>query len=205
MVSNNFWKDKEADPQFEDEVLHRLLENKPKEQPGLRLLLKQYYRSIVLNVIFLTITLLLYFVKPVVDLLLPVSIIASCFIYILNHITTASKKINQTLDMSLDLKTTLTRTIDINNKINNWFCRINSWVLTTSFVGGFLLGLLMSDWTIAKMLDRPLIILILVVLATGFYFLTKTRYFSSMHHTLNPSYFKAKQQLEAQLRILNET
>lgn len=205
MASENFWKDNSTqDPQFEGQALHELLDQKPNEKPAIGLLLRQYYRSIALNITFLFLTLLLYLVKPIPDLLLPIGIISSCFIYILYHVLIATRNINQTIDMSLDLKSTLKKTLEINQHIIDGFCRLNSWILTSSFIGGFLLGLLLSDWTLLKMIDKPIVIVIGAGLTTGFYFLTKSSGFASIQQSLNPSYHRAKNRLEEQLKALED-
>lgn len=206
MASENFWKDSDwtEDPQFGANALKELLDHEPSEKPAIGRLLKQYYRSIFLNLFFLLLTLLMYVIRPIPDMLLPIGIISCCFLYMLYHVVIAARNINQTVDMSLDLKSTIKRTLEINKKATKRMTRVNSMIMTSSFIGGFLLGLLMSDWTIVKMTEKPVVLLIGGALAIGFYFLTKNHRFSGFQKMLNPSYFKAKEQLEAQLKALEE-
>ena len=118
MASENFWKDNywTEDPQFGSQALHELLDQTEDQKPAVGLLLKQYYRSIALNLFFLLVTLLMYVIKPIPDMFLPIGIIACCFLYMLYHVVIAARDINQTIDMSLDLKSMITATLQINKK-----------------------------------------------------------------------------------------
>jgi len=92
--------------------------------------------------------------------------------------------------------------LDYNKRVYKNQCRYQSLLVTASFVGGFFLGLAVQGWTIEKLEKHPIVLVVLLILATGFYFLSKTKSFKSLHRLLNPGYIKAKKQLEDQLRVL---
>jgi|GEM_PF-4132358 len=170
---------------------------------NVKTLFNTYYKSIFLNSFFLASVWLVYFYKPTLEVLFPVLLISACFAIII--INVAWQLINEKpIDTSKDLKTVLTKTLAFNTEIYKRQCRYNSFILTSSFLGGFLLGIVLQGWTFQKFIDKPIIIPIIVLLTLGFHFLAKTKLLKKVNSALNPKYHKAKAFLEEQLKYLEE-
>ena len=172
-------------------------------QKGIRKLFLNYYKSIGLNLSFLIITVSLYFFRPIPDILLPIFIISSCFIYLL--ITVVLHLLGrEKLDPTLSLKVLLESTLAFNKKIHRNVCAYQSYIFSASFLGGFLMGIILQGWTLEKIIAEPIVLSILGVGTIGAYFLSKSTNFAQFNRSMNPGYVKAKKYLEEQLDALKE-
>lgn len=208
MESKTFWKDDDwaADPQFEEAALAKLLDHKPAEtgRKSIAAMLRQYRRSMLLNAFFLLLTAGIYLYTPKPDLLLPIGLIVSCFIYLLVHVYRAARSTAKQADLGQDVKTAILETVAINRKLHAQMCGVNNWILTGSFASGFLLGMLMGDWTLSKFAEKPIAVVVWIILTIGFHFYTRTPSFQKFQRSLNPAYYRAKKHLEEQLAALEE-
>jgi len=63
---------------------------------------------------------------------------------------------------------------------------------------------MVQGWDLQRMLDKPLVFGILLLLGAGCFFWTRSRRFKGLNRSLNPHYWKAKSYLEEQLQMLEE-
>lgn len=185
-----------------DYSLDRIEQNTRSEiNRNIKKLISNHYKGLALNVAFLLITVLFYVLNPVVDYLVPVVLIGGCFLFItVSLVIGISGK--EKIDYTQPMVAVLSNVLNYNNQVYSRHCNYYSALMTTSFVGGFLLGILVQGWTFKMMTEKPVIFVILGALSTGFYFLSKTTSFRKMNRIFNPDYFKSKKYLEEQLTLL---
>ena len=189
----------DEDAGFSTEEIQRAMRKKVSRQVGK--LIRFYYRSVLLNLLFLLFFASVYFFNPTVEFLIPVVVIGVCFTVIVTNVLSqlfAQPKLTPTIS----LKEMIRQTLVMDRKIHRRQRRYTSLILLLCFVGGFLLGLAFQGWTIAKYLEKPLIFPVLAVLTTGFFFLTKSASFAKFSRLMNPGYHETKHYLEEQLKIM---
>ena len=172
-------------------------------QNHIKTLIRFYYRSLVLNILFLLLVFSIYLIIPKPDMLLPIAIIFSAFLFLIVKLARQLVKVKQP-DANRPLKEVLVQTIDYDRELNKGMCQYNSILLTASFLGGLLLGFFIQGKTIQYLIDKPLVAAFLLMLTIGFYFLSKSKAFQSLNKLLAPKYFKTRKHLEEQLRQLQE-
>ena len=167
----------------------------------IRELFRHYYASIALNGFFLILTIITYFILPSWDILLPLFLIASPFLLMLTQIVSQLLHREKT-DPTSNLKTLLEQTLSFNQKINRSIYDLSGMIFTSSFLGGFFLGLIVQGWTLQELIGKPLVLLIMLILAIGVYVMVRTKRFFVLAGQLNPGYQKTKKYLEEQLKEL---
>ena len=147
-------------------------------------------------------TLGLYFFQPVPDILFPIGLIGSCFLFIIVTVAWQLLALPKP-DLSLDLKSVIENTLNYNAKINRRQCQYTSVIISASFVGGFLLGLILQGWTLLRIISNPILVVVMVLLTVLSFYWTKGKAFRKFNRSLNPRYQQIKSHLEEQLTALN--
>jgi len=173
----------------------------PKASKYIGRLFRFYRKSLAMNTLFLLATIALYWANPTEDMLLPLGLIGGCFLYLM---ATSWRMIREkdNLDLSGDLRSIVQRVLEFNQYQHRQMCRYHSVLFTICFAGGFILGMLLKGRQLAYFVEKPILFVILIILTTGFYFLTKTKSFRSLNRRLNPVYNRTKKQLETILEEL---
>ena len=172
-----------------------------KVSSNIKRLYQSYYRGILLNSFFFLFFMTVYLFNQSLEFLIPVLMIISVFAFIIVNVA-VNLLTGEKVDPSGDLKSVLVKMLALDKRIYSRQCRYNQLILMTSFVSGFLLGLAYQGWTLAKYYEKPAIFLILVILASGFYYLTKTQSFNKLNRFLNPTHHQAKSFLQQQLDLI---
>ncbi|MEM9324553.1 MAG: hypothetical protein AAGA85_02810 [Bacteroidota bacterium] len=175
---------------------------KPQVVSKVRILFRHYYLSLSLNGFFLLVTVGLYFLRPIPDMLLPVGIITSVFGFLIVSVV-RQLVAQERIDTTQNVRQVIESSLAYNAQINANVCRYHSVISTLSAIGGYLLGLILQGWTLHKLLDKPIVLVVMLLVAFAGYYLTKSRGFRKYNRALNPHYFKAKKYLEEQLRVLD--
>jgi hypothetical protein len=166
-------------------------------------LFRHYYRSLVLNSFFLLATIAVYFAKPSLDIILPLSLIGLCYIFLVGNVAW-QLLFDQRPDHLADIQTTLRATIAYNQRMYRRQCRYFSLITTTSFAGGFLLGLILRGRSLEEIFTHPIVTSIIVISSVLIYFFSRTPSFRKLNQKLNPRYHRVKNDLEQQLKELED-
>lgn len=170
---------------------------------AVRTLYGTYVKGLILNGVLLASTIILYLFNPSIEYLIPMLLIGSAFAYL--TIDTGIKLYqNPQPDLNQDIRTVLERSLEINKKILLNQCNHLSVLTTMSFVGGLFLGLANRGRTIDALLQKPIILLVLLILTIGFYFVTRTTSFKSLNKKINPQYYNSLSVIKEQLYMLTK-
>lgn len=161
----------------------------------IRILIRNYMWSLLLNVLFLIGSVAIYIVKPTPEFLLPAVIVSGCFIFMLGILLRNFRGAYQ-LETTGNLKDVLTNILAFNNRLNAQIKRFLSVLMAASFSGGFILGIAAQGWSFEKMGEHPIIFVALVVLVVPFYWITTKPMFAESLEKMNPRYHKTKAYLE---------
>jgi len=199
LLDKHNWSD--SDLSYEADVIEQ--EMRQQVSAKIALLFTNYKRSIVLNLLFLLATIVLYVVYPSLDMLVPVGIIGSCFLFLivttLYQLWTDNKP-----DQSQDMKTVLEETLAYDKRMYNMQCRFFSWIFTASALGGMLLGMIVKGWTLQRIVHTTPVVLFIMAFTIGIYALSKSTSFRKFNRRLNPTYHHTKKFIQQQLHTLND-
>ena len=198
LLNNQGWDD--SDEGFSRGEIQQAMRRKTTRH--VRKLFRWYRWSLLINLFFLMLFVVIYFMNPTTEFLVPILIITPSFLLTSLNLV-AGLLTSPPIDPTADLKTVIEETLASDRRVHSRQRRYTTLILVSCFTGGFLLGLAFQGWTIQKYQEKPIIFLILVVLAVAFHFLTKTKRFYHYQKMLAPGYQKTKNYLEEQLRIIS--
>lgn len=190
----------ESAPPFTDLEIQKAMRNKVRF--NVELLYRSYFTGLGLNLLFILIFLVIYWLNPRIEFLIPLALIIGSFLFIAINLSVTLIQ-NEPIDTSNDLKTVLKEALSLNNKIYQNLCSHTTMIWTLSFFGGLFLGLAFQGWTIETFIEKPIIFPVLSALTIGFYLWVKSTSFKNLNKVLNPKYIEAKSYLEQQLEILS--
>lgn len=197
LLDQNNWEDSSLDYSFNalDSSLRESVESSIGD------LFKHYYKSIILNTILLLVTVSIYFFRPSNDVLVPVLIIGGVFGFLAFSVIWQLLFLKKP-DMSASLHSVIQQILEYNKRINIRLCNYTSLIVSTSFAGGFLLGLVLQGWSLEKIFYHPVLMPIYLILTVGIHLLARKQVMNNWSRVLNPKYHKTKEFLEAQLNTL---
>jgi len=199
LLQNSGWEESEVDIPLEslrDRGVDSVGEN-------IKTLVVGNYKALVLNLVFFSITIYVYFQNPTISFLIPTLLIGSCFLFLILSVWGGIIQ-HRKVDRSEAVAVLIADVLAVNKEMYQRQCKYHSVLITQCFLGGFLLGLAFQGWTLEKYLEKPEVFIFLIPLTIGFFYLTRTKSFLSIHRTLSPNYFRAKGFLENQLAMLQE-
>ena len=199
LLQNSHWEDSEID--FSKMAISKNTDVRVSRD--IKVLVNNNYKAILLNFLFLSITIYVYLQNQSISFLIPSILIASCFLFLAINVMTGAKSLNK-IDYSTSMRQVLTEVLESTKTMHKRQCRYHSVLMTASFLGGFFLGLAYQGWTVETTIEKPVIFMVVGPLTFGFYYFSKSKYFKSFNRSLNPGYVRAKMYLEEQLRLLNE-
>ena len=145
----------------------------------------------------------IYVWYPSKDIIVSLALICGCFIYISANLVYHLWNQAQ-IDVDLPLKKVLTKELSLLDALERRNKHFFSVIFATSFLGGFLLGLIARVWTIDQMITKPILILLILVL-TGFaYWVSGKSSFRTLNSILSKNYRVRKMALKEQLSFLEE-
>lgn len=182
-----------------DELLKDITQ---KTEKPIQKVLQNAKKSIVLNSIILLGFFIFYVFFQNEITTLAIIIIAGVYLLTIGSLIYGLSTL-QKPNLNQNIKKALEDIIRYDEAINQFQCKNFSLIITASFVGGFLLGLGFQGFTIAKLLDKWGVLVILGLGIIGMYYWSKTKSFRSFNRSFNPNYFKSKSFIKQQLEILN--
>ncbi|MDC7996518.1 hypothetical protein [Gilvibacter sediminis] len=175
---------------------------KKTEAPMLRVL-GNSKRAIILNCIFFVAFIVVYFMVPNTITLLAVGLVVLCYLSMISSLVYARSTLKAP-NLNQDIKGALQDIIRYDAAINAFQCNYFSWIITTAYAGGFLLGLGIKGRTLSELIEKWPLLIFWVVGGIAIFYLSKTKGFRRFNRSMNPSYFNSKDIIKTQLQLLNE-
>ena len=198
LLNDNNWSSSELN--FDADSISK--EITEKSQKPIQFVLNNAKKSILMNSIFLVAFFIFYLFFTNTITTIAIAIIAAVYLFTILSLVIGLINLEKP-NLNQNIKDALKDIIRFDEAINRFQCKNYSLIISTSFIGGFLLGLGTQGYTISKLLDKWGLILFLIVGAVGIFYWSKTKSFKSFNRSFNPNYFKSKAFLKEQLQILN--
>ena len=199
LLNNQGWEESELD--FSTRAIEADIHSKVQDRIGD--LFSHYYKTIGLNLLFLIGFSSIWFVLPVWETLIPIGIIATCYIYLIGNVVYHLWKYERP-DPALPLPDLIRAMLAFNQRMHRQVCDYQAIVMSACGLAGFMLGVLFRSGTMANLIQKPIGIFSALLFTGLIYYFTKKGWLSSLNKTLNPRYTRAKTYLEQQLAELEE-
>ena len=159
--------------------------------------------SLLVNTIFIILFLSLYYIYQKQSLIFPLWLITFSFIIIIYDTIRYLKKSSK-IDRNTSTNIYLQRQL---NSIENLekSCKNRLPIVSTmGFIGGFLSGLIINGWSYSKILEQPLVLVILVIISSILFIYVRKKSFSGLNKLVTKTYQEKKNQLKKNYNLLNE-
>lgn len=157
--SKQDWESSEFD--YESNEIQ--MELNSKSRSAIKQLLQLQWRGFYLSIAFLLLFGLMFLIKPQPDYALPLTIIMGCY-FLLSSFLGYQLLRFKTPDLDTNLAEAIKSTLRLVQHLNRTQKKYSTIILPLSALGGYLLGLLWSGWSLQKLLKEPFAIGVIVVI-----------------------------------------
>lgn len=163
-----------------------------------------YYRvALGLNLTFLAVFFIAYLISAKIELVLPLLLIGISYALIIRDIIFYLFK-RRIILPDQSLTPYLEQQLDLLSKVEQSHKKQVPLIILLGFIGGFIAGLIYSGWTYQKMLDKPIILLILLMLSGVLYPLLQRSSYQGLNSLFAKKYHSKKKSLQNLLSQLKE-
>jgi len=152
---------------------------------------------------FMTIFFTVYLISGQIELVLPLLLIVLSYAIIIRDITTYLSN-RRMISPDQPLIYYLEKQLHLLLKIEESHKKRIPIIILLSFIGGFIGGLIYSGWTYQKMIDKPIILLILLILSGILYPLIQRSSYQGLNSIFAKKYNSKKKRLQQLLGQLKE-
>ena len=193
--------DQLSDLNYDYNTVHKQISHKGSNE--LSYILWYYRTALGLNLMFLAIFFLVYLSSGKIELVLPLLLIALSYAIIIRDITTYLSE-RKMISPDQPLIYYIEKQLHLLLKAEESHKKRIPIIILLSFIGGFIGGLIYSGWTYQKMLDKPVVLLILLIFSGILYPLIQRSSYQGLNSLFAKKYNSKKKRLQQLLSELKE-
>jgi hypothetical protein len=197
LLNNQGWD--ESDLDFSDQALGTEIRHSVGDR--MKDLFYQYNKIIVGNLFFLLLFSSVWFIVPVWETLIPIGIIAICYLYMIGSVIFNRWRYDKP-DPTRPLPELIRSMLAYNKKILKQLGNSQAIIMSACGLAGLMIGLLLQLGSLDILLNNPVGIASMVAIPGIIYFFAKRGLVSRLNRAFNPGYFKASAYLKEQLAEL---
>jgi hypothetical protein len=197
LLNNQGWD--ESDLDFSDHTIGTEIRSSVGDR--IKDLFYQYNKIIFGNLFFLVLFSSVWFIVPVWETLIPIGIIATCYLYMIGSVIFNRWRYDKP-DPTLPLPELIRSMLAYNKQILKQLGNSQAIIMSACGLAGAMIGLLLQLGTLDILFNNPIGIASMVVIPGIIYFLAKRGLVSSLNRAFNPGYFKVMAYLKEQLAEL---
>ena len=197
LLNDQAWSESELD--FSSQAIET--EMRSKVQDRFKDLFYQYKKIIFSNLCFLIAFSSVWFIVPVWQTLLPIGIIASCYLFMTGSVIFNLWR-HEKPDPALPLPELIRCMLAYNKQILKQLGNYQAIIMAACGLAGAMLGLLIQSGSMDVLLYNPIGIVSMFLITGLIYFIAKNGAVSFLNKAFNPTYFRATAYLKEQLAEL---